>query len=381
MVRKPSALGRILLTHASAALAHGLRVARSDTIRCVPDFDETHVPPGFEIAPCPLCGGSRARPVVQAGDRLAPELPELYTVARCLDCGLAYLRPQPDADMAGRFYPDSYTGGGRSGRIEALETAYRRRQHGEVVRWLARRRPARGRVLDVGCGAGDLLVALRTDGWSAHGVEPSPPGAAQACEVYGLDVVSGRFEQADLQEHSFDVIVFSGVLEHVHDPLGSLRRTRGLLAPGGLVAVLFLPMLESPEARLFGPRWLALDLPRHLTHFEDTTFTVMAARAGLEIVGRETYSRRHSAPQLVGSLAPGLQKHRFYRAESQEGGATRATARVAPLAKRAAFLAATTAAKPVVRLASAAGAPSICSYFLEPAADAGDDAGRPTDRG
>jgi len=107
----------------------------------------------------------------------------------------------------------------------------------------------------------------------------------------------------------------------------------------------------------------------------------MAARAGLEIVGRETYSRRHSAPQLVGSLAPGLQKHRFYRAESQEGGATRATARVAPLAKRAAFLAATAAAKPVVRLASAAGAPSICSYFLEPAADAGDDAGRPTDRG
>jgi SAM-dependent methyltransferase len=317
-----------------------------------------------------MCGSSRARTVVQAGDRLVPELPALYTVARCQDCGLAYQRPRPEAEAAGRFYPDSYTGGGRSGRVEMLEAAYRRRQHGEVVRWLARRRPARGHVLDIGCGAGDLLVALRADGWSAHGVEPSLPGAAQARDMHGLHVVAGRFETADLPEHSFDVIVFSGVLEHVHDPLGSLRRTGALLAPGGLVAVLFLPMLDSPEARLFGPRWLALDLPRHLTHFEDTTFTVMAAKAGLEIVGLETYSRRHSAAQLVGSLVPGLQKHRFYSAESRESDPAGIAARVAPLAKRAAFLAATTAAKPVTRLASSAGAPSLRSYFLEPATDA-----------
>jgi len=310
---------------------------------------------------------------VRAGDRLTPELPELYTVGRCQECGLAYTRPRPAPEAAGRFYPDSYTGGGRSGRLEALEATYRRRQHGEVVRWLALRRPARGRALDVGCGAGDLLVALRADGWSAHGVEPSPPGAAQAREKHGLDVVSGRFEQVGLPEHSFDVIVFSGVLEHVHDPLGALRLARGLLAPGGLVAVLFLPMFDSPEARLFGPRWLALDLPRHLTHFGDDTFTRMSAKGGLEIVSRETYSRRHSAAQLVGSLAPALQKHRFYRAEARTGTSasapTSATARVVPLAKRAAFLAATTAATPAARLAAAAGAPSICSYFLEPTAD------------
>jgi 2-polyprenyl-3-methyl-5-hydroxy-6-metoxy-1,4-benzoquinol methylase len=304
---------------------------------------------------------------VRAGDRLTPELPDLFTVVRCHECGLAYQRPRPQAKTAGRFYPDSYTGGGRSGPVEALEAAYRRRQHGEVARWLAARRPARGRLLDVGCGAGDLLVALRADDWSVRGVEPSPPGAEQARDKHGLDVVTGRFEEVDLPKHSFDVVVFSGVLEHVQDPLDSLRRARTLLAPGGLLAVLFLPMLDSPEARLFGPRWLALDLPRHLTHFEDTTFMVMAARAGLEIVSRETYSRRHSAAQLVGSLAPGLQKHRFYRAESSESSSAGIASRLTPLAKRAAFLAATTAAKPVARLASAAGAPSVCSYFLEPA--------------
>jgi SAM-dependent methyltransferase len=327
----------------------------------------SHTPPlpnGFESAPCPLCGCTRARAVVRAGDRLAPRDPRRYTVVRCLGCGLAYTRPRPTPETAGRCYPQSYSGSGRRGLIETLEAAYRRRQHGEVARWLSRRRPLRGRLLDVGCGAGDLLAALRTDEWSVQGVEPQALGAARARDERGLDVITGRFEDVRLPESSFDAIVFSGVFEHLHDPVAALGRARALLAPGGLVAVLFLPLLDSPEARLLGAHWMALDLPRHLTHFEEATFAEMAAKAGLAVAGRETYSRRHDPAQLVGSLAPRLQKHRFYAAES--GLKASAAAGVTAVAQRAAFLAATTAARPVTRLAAAVGAPSMCSYFLEP---------------
>jgi SAM-dependent methyltransferase len=317
-----------------------------------------------------LCEGARSSTFVRARDRLTPGDPTCFTVVRCLDCGLAYLRPRPTPEAAGRCYPDSYTGsGGGGGLIEALEAAYRRRQHGEVVRWLSGRRPLRGRLLDVGCGAGDLLAALRADSWSVQGIEPQALGAARARDERGLDVLTGRFEDARLPENSFDVIVFSGVFEHLHDPVAALSRARALLAPGGLVAVLFLPLLDSPEARLLGPRWMALDLPRHLTHFEDATFTKVVTKAGLAVAGRETYSRRHNPAQLVGSLAPRLQKHRFYAAES--GPRTAAAAGVSAVAQRVAFLAATMAAWPVTRLAAAAGAPSMCSYFLEPAAGPG----------
>jgi len=306
---------------------------------------------------------------VRAGDRLAPGDPQRYTVVRCLSCGLAYLRPRPTPEAAGRCYPESYSGSGRGGFIEALEAVYRRRQHGEVACWLAGRRPLRGRLLDVGCGTGDLLAALRADGWSVQGVEPQALGAARARGEHGLDVLTGRFEDVRLPEGSFDAVVFSGVLEHLHDPVAALRRARALLTPGGLVAVLFLPMLDSPEARLLGPRWMALDLPRHLTHFEEVTLAEMATKAGFGVAGRETYSRRHNPAQLVGSLAPGLQKHRFYAADN--GPRASAAARLAPIAQRAAFLAAIVAAWPVTRLAAAAGAPSMCSYFLEPTGGAG----------
>jgi 2-polyprenyl-3-methyl-5-hydroxy-6-metoxy-1,4-benzoquinol methylase len=293
---------------------------------------------------CPLCGGEPGSVVVAAADRLAagsnrhhstppcdarPDAtvdersgrndrsPTSFTVVRCRACGVAFTNPRPEAGEIGAFYPKGYNGDERSsGALARLEDAYRRRQQVEVVRWLAARRPARGELLDVGCGPGDLLLALRSDGWRVRGVEPSADGAHVA-RARGLEVVTGTFEDVELPGPACDAIVFSAVLEHIADPVGALRRARALLAPGGLIAVLHLPLLDSPQARLFGPRWLALDLPRHLTHFERATFAATAAAAGLRIVGREPYSRRHSAAQLVASALPGLQKHRFYLEEAR----------------------------------------------------------------
>ena len=303
--------------------------------------------------------------MVRATDRLAPESLETYTVVRCLSCGLAYLNPRPTAETIREFYPGSYTGAGRHGLVDRLETNHRCRQQREVVEWLAARRRSRGVVLDVGCGSGDLLVALRADGWRVQGVEPAPGGAREAREQRGLDVLAGRFEDVELPPCAYDVVVFAGVLEHLHDPLAALRRAGRLLVPGGLLAVLFLPLFDSPEARFFGSRWLALDLPRHLTHFSDATFGLMASKAGLEIVGREPYSLRHNAAQLVGSVAPWLQKHRFYLAESTAGDGRSLGAQLASIGRRALFLAAVTGLRPAAHLAAVTGASPMCSYFLE----------------
>jgi len=339
-----------------------------------------------ESVPCPLCGRGERRAIVAASDRLRPGSTTRYEVVRCENCGLAFTDPRPTPQEMPAFYPPSY--GGREGErmLDRLEGVYRRHQQREVAHWLAAVRPRQGRVLDVGCGAGDLLAELRADGWDVRGIEPAPEAAELARRRHGLRVWNGRFEDAP-PAGRFDVVTLAGVLEHLHDPLGALRKAASLLAPDGLVAVLFVPRLDSAEARRFGARWLAFDLPRHLTHFDEASFTRMAEAAGLRIVRREPYSSRHSAAQLVGSFAPGLQKHRFYLKEGGDtptitaddesaagrrtGGAARAArgraaTPLAPLARRAAFLALTTVARPWCRLEAARGRGAVCSYFLRP---------------
>jgi SAM-dependent methyltransferase len=313
--------------------------------------------------------------VIRAADRLAPPPPavahgaqpdRLFTIVRCAHCGLAFTDPRPTATAMDAYYPDAYHGVDAASAGAALEAWYRRRQHREAVRWLCRRRPRRGLLLDVGCGAGDLLCALRDAGWDVRGIEPGPAGVA-AARRRGLAVEPGRFDVAAADggagdgPERYEVIVFSGVLEHLHDPLAALRRARGHLAPGGLVAVLHVPLFDSPEARTFGARWLALDLPRHLTHFERATVPRLAAAAGLGIESTEEYSRRHSAATLVSSLAPSLQKHRFYLDEGRRPAAAQA-------ARKAAWLAAVTAARVPARLCASAGCGNHRSYFLAPRA-------------
>lgn len=328
----------------------------------------------METVPCVLCGRDGADVVRVGGDRLRGadlrsdesahrhrhqrcRQPDAFTLVRCRGCGLVYLDPRPTAAEIGHYYPDDYhTARGTGGPAQRLEDAWRRRQFGEVARWLARLRPGRGRLLDIGCGSGELLEALREDGWRVSGVEPSARSAEIARAQRGLDVQTAAFDDAALPEASYNAVVFAAVLEHLHDPLAALARARRLLAPDGLVAVLFLPRYDAPQARLFGPRWIGLDLPRHLYQFETNTFAAVARKAGLRVIAAEPYSRRHSPAFWTTSLFPGLQKQRLNLT------ARRAPGRAA--AGKAAFAALTAAARPLARVEAALGFEPQRSYFL-----------------
>lgn len=314
----------------------------------------------METVPCVLCHSEEREVVCTADDRLAGARcapAGEFTLARCRSCGLVSLDPRPTPQEMAAYYPDDYhTPSGSLGRLQRLAEAYRLRQHAEVVRWLARRRPARGRLLDVGCGAGELLVMLRDDGWTVSGVEPSPAAVGTARTRHQLDVFEGGIDEVDLPAAAYDAVVLAAVLEHLHDPLAALIRVRGLLAPGGLVAVLFLPLLTSPQARLFGGRWLGLDVPRHLHHFDPETFARAARQADLRIDSVETYSRRHNATLWVSSLFPGLQKQRL--------NMTLRRSKTKAVAGAAAYLALTTAARPLARAEASLGLAPVRSYFL-----------------
>ena len=120
--------------------------------------------------------------------------------------------------------------------------------------------------------------------------------------------------------------------------------------------MLFLPRFDAPQARLFGPDWMGLDLPRHLYHFEPRTFAATAQRAGLRVVATEPYSRRHSPAFWTASLFPGLQKQRLNLLARREPGRA--------AAGKAAFAALTAAARPLARAEAALGFEPQRSYFL-----------------
>jgi 2-polyprenyl-3-methyl-5-hydroxy-6-metoxy-1,4-benzoquinol methylase len=128
---------------------------------------------------------------------------------------------------------------------------------------LSVRLPA-AKVLEIGCAHGAYVALLRWAGFDAHGTEMSPWVVNYAKETFHVPVTAGPIETQDFAPGSFDVIVLNDVLEHLPDPVATMRHCATLLAPGGFFVI---QMPEYKEHLSYGDLVAAKDI--FLKHIED----------------------------------------------------------------------------------------------------------------
>ena len=104
----------------------------------------------------------------------------------------------------------------------------------EALRFL----PERGRVLEVGCGAGRFLRAVGTarPGLELTGVDVSRSALAALARI-APDLETRQATQSALpaRDSEFDAVLLLDVLEHLDDPAGMLAEIRRVLVPGGVL--------------------------------------------------------------------------------------------------------------------------------------------------
>lgn len=157
-------------------------------------------------------------------------------VVKCADCGLVRLASfdhvAENHYEEGRMY-DCLTPPLARIRENTLEDDRRRAQH-------LRKRLRGQRLLDIGCGAGGFLGVVRGDALSVSGIEPDRSLISTLEKELN---VYANLEQLPARS-VFDVICLFHVLEHLEDPVSSLRTFSGFLAPGGIL-VIEVPNVED----------------------------------------------------------------------------------------------------------------------------------------
>lgn len=239
----------------------------------------------LEPARCCLCDGDDSEPVAVGEDFEYRTSAVEFLLVKCRQCGLVYLNPRPTSDEAARIYPDSY----HAFHFEARDYGMIYR----VRRWLEARRLMRwcrglsddAKVLDVGCGDGFHLELLRDFGnrnWRLSGLDVDPRAVA-AAQKRGLHVREGDLQSVDLQPNEYDLILLIMTVEHVADPLATMRRIAELLKPGGRVVVV-TDNVGSPDFAIFGGRhWGGYHFPRHTYLFNRATMKRLATLSGLDV--------------------------------------------------------------------------------------------------
>lgn len=152
----------------------------------------------------------------------------------------------------------------------------RRYMADQSVRYL--RHVPGGRILDVGCGAGEWIGSMTKLGWSVDGVD-FDEGAVMAANRAGLEVRCGSLEGQCYETDSFDAVTLNHVIEHVPDPVGTLSECCRVLKPSGKL-VLFTPNTASLAHRLFGGDWRGLEPPRHLHLFCPKSMKSLLLKSG-----------------------------------------------------------------------------------------------------
>ena len=196
-------------------------------------------------------------------------------IGRCPACGLGYTYPPPTpTPHLSREQPE-YIPPPPRWRTQ-LKRVILRLSKGTLSPLMGITAPSHptAYALDIGCGQGFYVRALRALGWNAFGLERYPalpmtvPTVFQA-DAHTLPVPSGTFQ----------LVTCWHVLEHLAHPRTCLQEAYRVLRPGGLLLV-EVPHMCSWQARVLKERWLHWAPTHHFWHFTAETLRGILVQAG-----------------------------------------------------------------------------------------------------
>ncbi len=236
---------------------------------------------------CRLCGSKRLYLYYNQG------VDNRYRFYKCPECKLVNYDLSTGQDQmkyTGRSYVDPGDMSKKQNQDQANTYEFIKRQV---------KRP--GRLLDIGCGNGKILVMAKADGWEVKGLELSQFLADSIHQRFGIEVVVSNFLSYEPEEaNTFDLIVLRHVLEHLPDSVLAIIKIHDLLKDGGQ-AVMEFPDIEGwgfkvkrilNNLGLFRRKYKATYVPGHCNEFSKESFNYLLNKTGFRLLKWQNYSSK-----------------------------------------------------------------------------------------
>ena len=127
------------------------------------------------------------------------------------------------------------------------------------------------RILDYGCGPGDLLLVAKELGYNIDGVD-AHARSVEIARSRGLNVSLGDANSLEYPDETFDAIILQSVIEHIENPVSVLAVLRRYIRPGGVLIV----SAPTPGSHFW-------DDPTHIRPYTPTSFKIVGDLLELDV--------------------------------------------------------------------------------------------------
>lgn len=245
---------------------------------------------------CKICGNTENNTTYQAKEMMLGYR-DTHEYVQCSVCGCLQLKTIPDNLLD--YYPSDYYSYSDVGFPTGLKKFILAQRDYHAVtgkgsllgKILAKYRPETklatlqpiginrdSRILDVGCGAGHLLYALKDAGFQ-HLLGIDPFNEKRIEYKNGLVIAQQTLEQTEGQ---WDVIMMHHSFEHISEQQQTLQAAAERLTDNGC-CLIRVPTVSSWAWQHYGVNWVQLDAPRHLYLHSVKSMRLLAKQCGLQV--------------------------------------------------------------------------------------------------
>lgn len=230
----------------------------------------------------------------------------------CTECGFVYQNPVLDEHEMEELYSEKYRPNLEDKHDWLLKQSDYFRDH--LYPWITEHIHLNGEksVLDIGCGAGTILVPFKKNGWETHGIEPTKNISEYGRRNFGLDIRTGFYDSFSYPKKKFKLIIFSHVLEHVLHQEKILNDIKENMDEGSYLFIgtpnVILPMM--PGGILHGD---------HIWLFSSRTLKLYLEKLGFKIIAMDNWYPR--GLRVIVKKSPTTDGHTSFKTKTHPNNA------------------------------------------------------------